>query len=861
MRLIRLVLLRSMRLRPLRTILSVFGIVIGVASIVAIGLTNQAALDSVTQVFQDTSGKANLIVLTSVSDAQGFPESALHKVLGVSTIDTVAPSLQMQTILSKDTPASEIGLNFFGVNLGGLSLYGIDPLVDVRIRPYRIIEGQFLSNKADAYEIVLVQDYAREEDLTVGKWVEILTPHGFKKLRLVGLMAKEGPGLTNNGSFGVIPLQTAQKLFDRSNELDQIDILTTKNASSGPALDSLKSGLQSRLGKDYSVLYPASQGERMAQMLQSYQIGLNFMSGIALFVGAFLIYNAFTMTVIERTREIGLLRTVGMTRMQVTGQVVLEAVLLGILGSALGALLGVLMARGLSYMMGILIGQNLSQIDIDSNILGIAAGVGVAATFLSAVIPAFQASRISPLEALRVHGRSRESWLVRQGWKLGVLLLAVSAFVLIANPFPYEIQLHVSNSAVILLFLGGTLVIPVTIGAWEWGTRPLMRLIYGSSGRIGSSNIQRSRLRTTLTVAALMVGVAMILIVQAMTSSFSGDLTAWIDAYTGGDMYVASSMPMRSNIARRLELVDGVAYVAPIRYIDVKWRTPDGQDEPVTFMGIDPAVHSRVTSFVFSGEQTDVSAALNRLAAGDAVFLSSVLAEKYGIHAGDQVQLRTRMGLRPFEVAAINVDFYNRGMTITGNWNDLYRYFGVNTATAYMLKTEPGYNIEQVQSSIKSQYGDRYHLTVESNAAIQERVTQLINQAFSMFDVLSMVSILIAAMGIVNTMTMNVIERRREIGMLRSMGMTRWQVVRMILSEAGLIGLIGGLLGLAFGIVLSRVLFLAMMAMSGYSLTYVLPVRGVFTALAVTLLISQLAAAFPSRRAARTDILEAIQYE
>ncbi len=193
-------------------------------------------------------------------------------------------------------------------------------------RDYSITQGQFLSGLNDTYEIVLVETYAEDNSISVGEKIRILTPNGIEELTVVGLMEKRGPGLTNNGSFGIIPIETAQKMFNKLSKFDQLDILLNPTIDNSQTED-IRLALQKRLGDMVSVTYPAGQGERMTQMLSNYQIGLNFLSGIALFVGAFLIYNTFAMTVVERTREFGMLRTIGMTRRQIIGQVLLEAIL------------------------------------------------------------------------------------------------------------------------------------------------------------------------------------------------------------------------------------------------------------------------------------------------------------------------------------------------------------------------------------------------------------------------------------------------------------------------------------------------------------------------------------------------------
>jgi putative ABC transport system permease protein len=599
----------------------------------------------------------------------------------------------------------------------------------------------------------------------------------------------------------------------------------------------------------------------MTQMLSNFQIGLNFMSGMALFVGAFLIYNAFAMTVAERTREFGMLRTVGMSSAQITFQVLGEALILGIIGSGLGLGLGMLLARGLTQMMQVMLAQNLTGIVIPREVVITGTVVGVLVAVLAALIPALQAGKISPLEALLVRGRSQEGLLIRFGWIPGLVLLILSAVILVLNPFPYDVQFRMGSMVVFGLFLGATLLIPSSIRYWERSLRPFVSFLYRQSGRLGSGNVLRTKLRTTLTVAALMIGVSMIVIVWAITGSFKGDLDEWLTSYTGGDLYISSSVPMGGDVWKRLLAVEGVQAAAPVHFFNVKWFLPSGGEEEISFMALDPASYTQVTTFQFSQTEPDPQVSIQQLSEGDSVFISSVISEKYGLQPGDSLTIQTKTGPHVFNIAGVVVSYYNQGMVITGNWNDMTRYFRQKEANAFLIRVEPGTTPDQVGAVIDDLYGKRDRLVVESSQALLGRISLLMQQAFSLFDVLALIAILVGFLGIANTLTMNVIERTQEIGMLRAVGMTQPQTISMVLAEAGLIGLVGGFLGVILGAVLARIFMLAMTAMSGYRLVYSLPLERVVWAVAAALLVSQLAALFPALRAARTRILEAIHYE
>lgn len=848
---------RSLGARPTRTALTAFGVTLGVAVIFAINTTNLSTLDAITSIFTQTSGKAHLLISAAGAGAEGFPADVLARVEATDGVRAAIPVLHGQATLTDAGTPDSVGISMFGMAPGGLLIYGVDPARDALARDYKLVAGEFLASDDVGHRIVLVQSYADEQGIAIGDAVSLETPAGRTEVRVVGLMAREGPGQTNNGAFGVVPLAAAEEIFRRAGDLDQIDVVAQPGAESGAGLEALKDALQERLGARYVVTYPAMQGQRVSQMLTGYQMGLNMFSAIAIFVGAFLVFNAFSMTVVERTREIGMLRTLGMSRRQILEQILVEATIIGVIGSILGILGGLLLARGLISIMALVIGQEMTTLRVPMSGVLVAAAVGILVTLAAAALPARQASRVSPLEALRIRAGSREGWFVRKGPLLGVALLVMTLPMLIAGPLPAFVPERARDMLVMNLFLAGTLLIPAAVSATEPVARRVLARVFGVEGQLGSRNVQRARLRTALTVAALMIGAAMILSIRSVTVAFDQDIRAWIERYIGGDIYVHSTLDMDTRLGLRLGQVAGVAAVTPLRYLEAKRIMPDGGSEDLAIMAVDVPTYQEVTSFVFSGDPGDV----DRLARGDAVFISSVLSEKYGLQQGDTVRLATRRGRRDFEVAGVVVDFFNQGMVLQLNWDDMKRYFGRDDANSFLVKVQPGESTAAVRVRIEEEYGRRHHLTVESNEAIRSRALTLIARTTSLFDVMSLITMIVAALGVINTLTMNVVERTREIGMLRSLGMTRRQIGRMILAEAGMMGLVGGLFGLLFGILVSRTIMTSMNQMSGFRLPWVLPVEGIVAALVITFVVSQIAALWPARRAARIRITEAIQYE
>jgi putative ABC transport system permease protein len=413
--------------------------------------------------------------------------------------------------------------------------------------------------------------------------------------------------------------------------------------------------------------------------------------------------------------------------------------------------------------------------------------------------------------------------------------------------------------------LGATLTVPLVVTALERFTRPFAALFYAQEGSLGSSNVRRSVGRTTLTVASLMVALTMVIGVGSLAYSFERDITDWIDTALGGDLYVRSPLTMRESFGRQLAAVPGVAAVTPARYIEVRisptqHASNGGLEESLLFNAIDPLTYRQVGQFQFASGQGDPQAIWERFERGRALFISNSIASRYGLEQGDSLVLLTRRGEQAFTVAAEIVDFTGDAGTVIGSYDDLQRSFSDRGADRFTVSVAPGYPVDQVVEEIETRFKNR-QIYLQTTQVFKEKIQDLMRQSFSLFDVLNMIGVIIGALGVINTLTMNVIERRREIGGLRSLGMTRGQVLRMVLAESLAMGVIGGAYGLAFGYLISHVLILGMNLMSGYELVFRFTPLPFIYGILIAFLVSQLAALYPARGAAGVNIVEAIKHE
>lgn len=855
--------MRNLANRWLRTILTALGIVVGVAVMVAVSATNASTLNSISRFFDEASGRSDLLIEPALA-GEGFDASAVDLVRRFPEVQAAAPALIAATVPADEAQDWDIQFGAGGAVTPGTNfwVWGIDPEVDPQVHDYTLVAGRLLDPGETDYNVVMVDTYAADKEVAVGDTFTIMVPAGTADLEIVGLIAKEGVGIANEGVIGFVPLEVAQELFNQAGLLGQVEVVVAERvANDSAALEKLRQQMEERLGDEIDVNYPASRGQTVANSLQSYQLGLNFFSVVSLFVGSFLIYNAFAMTIVERTREIGMLRAVGMTRHQIVGLVLLEAFILGVAGSILGVLFGLALARVLIEFMSSFTGQRIEIISASPESLAQAMVVGLLVTIVATTLPALQAARISPLQALRIQGNVDERRWFIVGLKFGPLTVTGSMLILYLVPFRQEVAFHVGSSTIFALLLGATLCIPIFAGTLERLIRPAVIFFFGTEGRLGSSNIERARGRTTLTVAALMIGISMVVGIRGLTNSFETDIQQWVSTAIGGDLYVRSPLRMQPDMEARLRSLEGVAAVTKARYVGTRIIPAVGEDEFAIFSAIDTTTYLQLSGLQVE-EGPEAAEVIRQLAEGDAIMVSVEVASRFNLDVGDTIELKTKRGRRPFRVAAVVVDFTGgENLVVTGSWDDLRRYFGVNDVDRYTIALAEGASAEAVTASIENGLAGRQHLSVESRGEFEQKLLNLSSQAFALFDVLGLIGLVVAALGVVNTMLMNVIERTRELGGLRSLGMTQRQVRRMILAEASTIGLIGALFGLAFGVVLIDVFIIGLSVTGGLTLKTQIPYVAMVYSFFIAFAVAVGAAWYPAVRASRVNIIEAIKNE
>ena len=682
-----------MRVRLWRTLLTLAGISLGVAVVLAIEITNKSTLQSIENMFGQAVGKAELVVIPN-ADQNDFDGRVIDRIRRASGVFAAVPALKVRTLIENEDTGSEAHWGVRGVELGrSFEVRGFDVTLDPLLQVYNLVEGGFPSGSK--FEIMVTQKFAEDKSYELGNYLPIVTPTGTVKVKIVGLLSEEGAGLVNDGQVGFVPYDVVQQVFDIGHNVNEILIQVEPGIGSNPKmLEELKTNLQNRIGPDAQVVHSSARGNILPEMLNTYQIGLSTFSIIAIVVGAFLIYNTFTMTVVERTREIGMLRAIGMSRKQVLELILAEAFILSAMGSVLGVFSGFYLAQGLVILQSGFIQVKDINLALTTEDVLKSIGIGLAITYISALIPALQASRISPIEALRAKSRSIEK-VNPTIWILGVILAFIGWLFLYQIPWREDVLMIMGNIGFFSILVGFVLTVPIAVGIFGKVAQSISTFFYRIEGKLGAENIKRSVSRTMLTVASLMIALIMIIGINSLAYSLKVDIQTWTNSAMAGDLFISATESFRQSFTQTLTEVPGIKSISPATYLSVKFNSngfPKQESLPksLTFTAIDPVLYRQVGDMVFSSGQGQKEEIWREFSSGDKLFISTVVSEKTGLEQGDYLTLVTKRGEHAFKIAAVNTDFASQGLTITGTYSDLKHWFSDTNINRFTVSASSG---------------------------------------------------------------------------------------------------------------------------------------------------------------------------
>jgi putative ABC transport system permease protein len=830
---------RGLAARPLRSILTGAGVALGVAMVVATLVANQAATAAVRDAAQQLLGRADLRV--RAFDDAGFAPRTVSRLRRLPGVLNAAAVAELQDASVSTTPGPE-------EQVFTMLLLGVDPLEESRIREWNLEEGAFL-DPAQPAGVLVNAGWAREHGLAPGD--ELLLDGrrpGVPRSPIVGMLPDTGFGALSLGNVLVFQREFLTRALEIPAPTRYVDL----EIGEGHIAD-VQAELDATLTEPF-VVETAADAEVALGRAQAGFEGLGFLFGlVALAVGAFVVANTLAMTVAERTRELGLLRAAGTTSRQVLCIFLRQGAAIAVIGSVVGALLGVGIAGALIAFLRSTRAVLILSLPIHAGSLAIGLLLGVTVTMGAAAIPAVAASWVSPLDALRPSRQPGRTLGSRLAWLAGLVAFA-TVLGIVAYPLERGSGSALGGLSVVAVLAAGTLLAALLFQPLAGIVGRPFASFFGAQGLLGRANIGRDHVRTGLTIGGLTIGLAAVVALGTVSASARATADRWVASILPGGYAIRSGVPLDVDTWQPdLESTDGAEAASPVIEVPAVALGGSGQRE-VSLAGIEPTVFQDTGALIF--EDGRRSAAFEALRAGGAVLVPSGVAQRDRIGVGDELVLAVPGGdEHRFTVAGIiayTLPARSPDGALLISAADARTLFGATSASLWAMVPKPDTPPSAFEAALRGQ-ANIMAATFLTTSGLAAELGGSLDRLIGLFDVLALLAVVIAALGIVNTLAVGVVERAREIAILRSHGMTVGQVQAMVVTEAAIMGAVGGLAAIGIGLLVAWAT-VAIGAPRDFAAGLTVP----WPLLAITLLlgigVAALAGIYPARLAARAPI-------
>lgn len=868
---------RDLLRNKLRTLLSILGIALGVAILLAVNLANQTAVSQFESSLDRIAGKTNLII--SPTSAPDFDERIMKQLTWIWAEGAkMTPVIEQPAVIpaAKGNDALET-----------VQILGVDLLADEAFRAYdwqmsqsagRVTDDRLALFNRD--QVLVGEAFANRHQLKTGDRFLALANDQRLLLQVAGILGSGGVGGAYGGDVLIMdigPAQEAFGLFDRQHHghINRVDLIVPE-----AKLNSLLAQLERILPSGLEASRPTQRSATVSKMLRAYQYNLTILSFIALLVGVFLIYNTMAITIIRRRQEIGSLRAIGVGKSDMMMLFLQEALLFGVIGSALGLILGVVMAQGAIQAVATTI-ENLYTIQSGATSTHIsllpgeflkAFAFGIVGTLIGALAPVIEATSVSPIEATR-----RGSYEIRIQALSPFLGFIGGGFWLVAlwaafQPPIDDLPLFGFLSAFSII-VGAAFWIPVLL---NWTLQKLavwMRRFFKEEGQLAALTLKGALGRTAIAISALMIGIAMMVSLAVMIGSFRETVITWVNQTLKADLWVEAAGRAGRQINLKLDAaaVDRLRYLPGIRAVDTYYEFPIrftnkfGNVEPAR-IGVGDlevlASHGNL-SFLNGKKAEDVLQKVsNHLETEPGVVVSESFAYRNGLNEGDTFTLDTPEGPVPFSVDGIYYDYTSDlGYIIIPR--QLYSlYFNDDSVSNLAIYLEPHADPQKIRQAMFQAIGTNSALRIRTTGELRKEVLQIFDRTFAITYALHGIAIIIALLSVMNTLFALVLEGKRDFGILKYMGATAGQIRKIILLEAGILGLMGNLTGLIVGLLLSLLLVYVINKQSfGWTIQYTLPWEFLLQSFGLVMITAFLSGLLPARQAGKTPAPEVIRAE
>lgn len=851
--------LRGMAGRKLRAVLTALAIVLGVAMMSGAYVLTDTIDKAFDTIFVESYAGTDVVVTGKdagisfegeSAQAPPIPEETLERVRSVDGVEVAAGSLL-------DFQAKLLRPDGEAIDTGGAPAFAFgietDPEYD-RFNPLNLVEGRWPSGDG---EVVVDEGVAESENLQIGGQIGVAAVGPAEQFRIVGIAKYGDLSSLGGATFAILDVPTAQKLLDKEGQLDSVQVA----AEDGVTPEELTRRIQTELGSGVTVRTGVEQAEEesgeIATFTQIIRYFLLSFAGIALFVGAFVIFNTLSITVAQRTREFATLRTIGASRRQVLATVILEAFVIGLLASIIGLFSGLGLAVGLSELF-VALNLDLPKTTtvFATRTVIVSLLVGTLVTVFAGLFPAIRATRVPPIAAVREGATLPRGRLSRFTPYIAAVIVAIAVIALsygtLADDIATGDRFALLGIGVLSLFIGVALLSSRLVVPLAKVVGIPARRIGGVAGTLADGNAQRNPGRTAATAAALMIGIALVTFVAVLAQGLRVSNSDAIERQIQADLIITSQDGYSEFPAAVGDAVDDAHGVETISNVRQDIAEIDGNGSNLT--GLDERIDD-VYDFRWDEGSDELLASLG----DDGVVLPDNVAEDHDLVVGETVTvLSTDNKTKVFVVRGIydGSPFYpllGSASVSQAAFDNLYE----RPRNRFTLMNVPG-DLAAAKGEVEQAVEGFPDTRIQTRQEWIDKEDREIGQFLLLLYVLLALSVIISLFGMVNTLVLSVFERTREIGMLRAVGMTRRQVRRMIRHESVITALIGAALGLPLGIFLA---LLVTRALSQYDLQFALPAVSLIVFVVVSIFAGLLAAILPARRAARLRVLEALQYE
>lgn len=844
--------LKSLWARKVRAMATTLAVVIGVAFVAGTYILTDTTFAAFDEIFSDSlKGTSVVVNAKDVVEQEGgqvptISAALLPKVTKVTGVRMAAGAIFTPGGIF-DAQGKAIGSKFAPKFISSTLPAGLESLT--------YLEGHRPRGPTEAS---IDQSAAEEAGIGIGDKIELASVRRATTFRLVGL-TRLGNASFGGASIAQVTLPVAQRLTGKVDRFDQISVAAEPGISPGVLKQRVAEAMPASARVETAEENANRSSERIRDNLGFLRTALLVFAFVALFVGAFLIFNTFSITVAQRTTEFGMLRTLGAARGQILTSVVLEALLIGLLGALLGLAFGFAIAKGLNALF-IAIGIDLptTSLVLKDRTAIAALGIGVGVTLVSSLVPALRSTRVPPIAALQALETPRSRRRVLAYAVLAALISLAGLGMVLAALFG-----GASGGSAAVLLGGGAVAVLLGVSLFSPRlVRPLASLaglplerLRPLTGRLARENTQRNPARTAVTAAALMIGLAVVAFVTVFAAGIKGSISSAVDESFQGELVIRNSdgfTPISPGAAVAARHVPGVEVVSTLRTAQAQLVGSGGKPR-VSALEADAGK-------VLTIDWTEGGPTTLRNLADREIILNKSFASDNDLEVGDQVRFLTQIDMRPsFRVVGEFEDKAGLFGSAIVTHGVMTRQFDQTEDSIDFVKLAPGANADKVQAVLTGIIDATFPTAdVMNQGELKENQEAQVNNLLGLIYALLGLAIIVSLFGIANTLVLSIHERTREIGMLRAIGMSRRQVRTMMRYEAVITALIGAILGMIIGVI-----FAALIAQplkdEGFTLSY--PVLNLFGLLAFAAILGVVAAIGPARRASRLDVLEALQYE